>query len=105
MATTDRITYRDGEIRVGGKLFASLWIPSGGGYVRDVSRGTGTLAPQVSEDLTSSGNMLEARAFVGSDGVEVSAIENMNRQMRRILRRESVRQYLRNWLDFSSMIG
>jgi len=56
-------------VRVTSKLFSAdfdtpveriFWVPSGGGYVRDVSEQPGTLGPQVCEYLDSRGNTLTA---------------------------------------------
>lgn len=94
---TKRITFRNGEIRVGGRLFCAPWIPSRGGYVRDISRGSGTLAPQISENLSDYGNMMEAREYVGPDGNTVSATDSMNAQIRKALKRSRVRERILAW--------
>jgi hypothetical protein len=83
----DQITYKNGEIRVGGKLYAVPWVSSVGGYVWD---NRGNNRSQLSENLTSTGNMMSANTE-----------ESMVRQVRRALRRKQVRENLQFWLELS----
>jgi hypothetical protein len=88
-----RVFYDEGtgSIMVDGALFCTVWVPSHGGYVRDISCQDGTSGHQLSEELAATGNMM----WVGNR-------EALPRAIRRALRRRATRDTLSCWLTLAA---
>jgi len=68
------------EVYIDRVLFNVYWRPSGGGYVREVTRQPGTLGQQVTVGLDHTGSMWRA----GAD-------THLTKALRRIVKRRTVR--------------